>query len=124
MIPPMETHLRLASARWEFRDRPISPKSPWQNAYGERLIGTLRRDCLDHVLIFGEAHLRRVLTTYSTYYNEARTHSDCARTRPYPGLSSDPALSSLRQSCPAYTIAMRGYDFREGQVKFVGIKAD
>ena len=44
------------------RDRPISPRSPCQNPYVERLIGTLRRDCLDHVLIFGERHLRRVLT--------------------------------------------------------------
>jgi transposase InsO family protein len=44
------------------RDRPISPRSPWQNPYVERLIGTLRRECLDHVLIFGERHLRRVLT--------------------------------------------------------------
>jgi transposase InsO family protein len=42
------------------RDRPISPRSPWQNPYVERLIGTLRRDCLDHILIFGERHLRRV----------------------------------------------------------------
>jgi transposase InsO family protein len=43
------------------RDRPISPRSPWQNPYVERLIGTLRRECLDHVLIFGERHLPRVL---------------------------------------------------------------
>jgi hypothetical protein len=57
------------------RDRPISPRSPWQNAYVERLIGTLRRECLDHVLIYGERHLRRVLTLYSLYYNETRTHS-------------------------------------------------
>jgi transposase InsO family protein len=56
------------------RDRPIAPKSPWQNPYAERLIGTLRRDCLDHILIFGERHLRRVLTTYAVYYNETRTH--------------------------------------------------
>jgi transposase InsO family protein len=55
-------------------DRPISPRSPWQNAYVERLIGTLRRDCLDHVLIFGKPHLRRVLTACSIYYNEMRTH--------------------------------------------------
>ena len=47
---------RLLAMR--IRDRPISPGSPWQNAYVERLIGTLRRDCLDHVLIFGERHLR------------------------------------------------------------------
>ena len=53
------------------RDRPISPRSPWQNPYAERLIGTLRRDCLDHVVIFGARHLRRVLTAYSAYYNAA-----------------------------------------------------
>ena len=55
-------------------DRPISPRSPWQNPYAERLVGTLRRDCLDHVLIFGARHLRRVLAAYSAYYNETRTH--------------------------------------------------
>jgi transposase InsO family protein len=55
-------------------DRPTSPRSPWQNSYPERLIGTLRRDCLDHVLIFGARHLRRMLTEYSPYYNESRTH--------------------------------------------------
>ena len=44
------------------RDRPISPGSPWQNGYAERLIGTLRRECLDQVVIFGEAHLRRILS--------------------------------------------------------------
>jgi transposase InsO family protein len=56
------------------RDRPISPKSPWQNPYVERLIGTVRRECLDHVLIFGERHLRRILALYSSYYNQTRTH--------------------------------------------------
>jgi Integrase core domain len=56
------------------RDRPISPGSPWQNGYAERLIGTLRRECLDRMLIFGEAHLRRVLASYAAYYNQARTH--------------------------------------------------
>jgi transposase InsO family protein len=56
------------------RDRPIAPRSPWQNPYAERLIGTLRRECLDHVLIVGERHLRRTLASYSSYYNETRTH--------------------------------------------------
>jgi transposase InsO family protein len=64
------------------RDRPISPRSPWQNPYVERLIGTLRRDCLDHVLIFGERHLRQVLTSYSIYYNETRTHLGLAKDAP------------------------------------------
>src|SRR3989454_2782517 len=64
------------------RDRPISPRSPWQNPYAERLIGTLRRDCLDHVLIFGERHLRGVLTLYSLYYNETRTHLGLGKDAP------------------------------------------
>ncbi len=56
------------------RDRPISLGSPWQNAYVERLIGTVRRECLDRMLIFGESHLRRVLASYAAYYNQACTH--------------------------------------------------
>jgi len=56
------------------RDRPISPGSPWQNGIAERFIGTLRRECLDQVLIFSEMHLRRVLSAYAAYYNRARTH--------------------------------------------------
>ena len=56
------------------RDRPISPQSPWQNGYAEHLIGTLRRECLGQVLIFGETHLRRILSAYAAYYNQARTH--------------------------------------------------
>jgi transposase InsO family protein len=51
------------------RDRPISPGSPWQNGIAERLIGTLRRECLDHMVIFGVAHLRRILSAYAVYYN-------------------------------------------------------
>jgi transposase InsO family protein len=64
------------------RDRPIAPRSPWQNAYVERLIGTIRRDCLDHILIFGEAHLRRVLTLYALYYNQTRTHLGLGKDAP------------------------------------------
>jgi transposase InsO family protein len=56
------------------RDRPISPGSPWQNGIAERLIGTLRRDCLDQMVIFGEVHLRRILCAYAADYNQARTH--------------------------------------------------
>jgi transposase InsO family protein len=56
------------------RDRPIAPGSPWQNGHVERLIGSIRRECLDHVLVFGEAHLRRILADYAAYYNGVRTH--------------------------------------------------
>jgi transposase InsO family protein len=64
------------------RDRPTSPRSPWQNPYAERLIGTLRRDCLDHVLIFGARHFRRVLAAYFAYYNERRTHLSLSKDSP------------------------------------------
>jgi transposase InsO family protein len=56
------------------RDRPTAPRSPWQNAYVERLIGSVRRECLDHLIIFNEAHLRHVLSGYAKYYNTIRTH--------------------------------------------------
>ena len=51
------------------RDKPIASRSPWQNGFAERLIGSIRRECLDHVIIGGEVHLRRVLETYARYYN-------------------------------------------------------
>ncbi len=51
-----------------------APGSPWQNPYVERLIGTIRRECLDHVIVLGEAHLKRILTEYFAYYHAARTH--------------------------------------------------
>jgi transposase InsO family protein len=51
------------------RDRPTSPRSPWQNGFAERLIGSIRRECLDHVVVFGERHLRHVLLSYMNYYN-------------------------------------------------------
>jgi transposase InsO family protein len=56
------------------RDRPISPRSPWQNPYVERLIGAVRRECVDRVLVTGEAHLRQILAAYAAYYNEVRRH--------------------------------------------------
>ena len=97
------------------RDRPIAPRSPWQNPYVERLIGTLRRDCLDHVLIFGERHRRRILTLYSVYYNETRTHLGLGKDAPQPRRYNDVEPSSPPQSSPDYTIVIRGYNFREGQ---------
>ena len=98
------------------RDRPISPRSPWQNPYVERLIGTLRRDCLDHVLIFSEGHLRRVLTSYSAYYNETRTHLGLSKDAPRGEPSSGPGQLLPYQFSADYIIVTRGYNFREGQV--------
>ena len=56
------------------RDRPIMPRSPWQNGHVERLIGSIRRECLDHIMVLGERHLRHLLANYATYYNRVRTH--------------------------------------------------
>jgi hypothetical protein len=56
------------------RDKPISPGSPWQNGYAERLISSIRRECVDHVVVWSERHLRHVLKCYADYYNAARTH--------------------------------------------------
>ncbi len=71
------------------RDKPISAGSPWQNCFAERLIGSIRRECVDHLVVFGEQHLRRVLRSYALYYNEARTHRS---------LNKDPPLSRPVQS--------------------------
>jgi transposase InsO family protein len=64
------------------RDRPIAPRSPWQNGHVERVIGSIRRECLDHVIVLGEAHLRRVLSAYAGYYNASRTHLALAKDSP------------------------------------------
>jgi transposase InsO family protein len=64
------------------RDRPIARGSPWQNGFAERLIGSIRRECLDHVIVVGEAHLRRILQTYASYYNEIRTHRSLDKDAP------------------------------------------
>jgi putative transposase len=59
-----------------------APQSPWQNAYVERLIGSIRRECLDHVIVFNEIGLRRILKSYFEYYHEDRTHIGLEKTTP------------------------------------------
>ncbi|WP_086002700.1 integrase core domain-containing protein [Reyranella massiliensis] len=71
-----------ASCRHGIRDHPIARRSPWQNGHAERLIGSIRRECLDHIVVFGEAHLRRILAGYADYYNEHRTHLSLGRDAP------------------------------------------
>ena len=86
------------------RDHPIAPRSPWQNGHAERLIGSIRRECLDHIVIFGEAHLRQVLNAYAAYYNRVRTHlsltKDAPLVRPVRGvgnIDARPILGGLHQ---------------------------
>ena len=62
----------------------IAPQSPWQNPYAERVIGSIRRECLDHFIVLGERHLMRVLTEYAEYYNNCRTHLSLKKNSPNP----------------------------------------
>jgi transposase InsO family protein len=64
------------------RDRPIAARSPWQNGHVERLIGSIRQECMDHTLVFSEAHLRRILGSYAAYYNRVRTHLALGKNAP------------------------------------------
>src|SRR2546429_7244621 len=84
------------------RDKPIAPGSAWQNAFAERLIGSIRRECVDHMVVFGEAHLRRVLNSYARYYNESRIHRSLNKDAPFPraierlgAITSRPVLGGL-----------------------------
>ncbi len=65
------------------RDRPTSFRSPWQNGYVERLIGSVRRECTNHLIVFNAEHLRRILSKYARYYNEVRTHVSLGKDAPY-----------------------------------------
>ena len=107
---------RDASYGQTFRDRVqamaieevvTAPRSPWQNAYVERIIGSIRRECLDHVIVFDERHLRRVLSAYFEYHHRSRTHlslgKDCPEPRPYSHRLQVPLLPSHRPA--ACTIA-------------------
>ena len=69
----MAASSRADCALW-VRDKPTAPASPRQNGFAERLIRSIRRECVDHIIVLGEAHLRRILKSYARYYNETRTH--------------------------------------------------
>jgi transposase InsO family protein len=64
------------------RDHPTAARSPWQNGCAERLIGSIRRECLDHVVVFSEGHSRRILAAYASYYNAFRTHLSLSKEAP------------------------------------------
>src|SRR6476619_7102985 len=64
------------------RDKPTAPASPWPNGFAERLIGSIQRECLDHIIVLGEVHLRRVLQSYADYYNSVRTHRSLNKDAP------------------------------------------
>jgi transposase InsO family protein len=91
---------RLRAMR--IRDKPTARASPWQNGLAERLIGSIRRECVDHIIVVGEMHLRRVLKSYAGYYNSVRTHrslnKDAPVSRPVQqtgNIRSQPILGGL-----------------------------
>ena len=87
------------------RDHPTAPRSPWQNGHAERLIGSIRRECLDHIVVFGDAHLRRI---YTAYCNGLRTHLSLAK--------DSPGLPRGRSSAD-FIMNTAGYSFEETQFK-------
>jgi transposase InsO family protein len=93
------------------RDHPTAPRSPWQNGHVERLIGSIRRESLDHLVVFDEAHLRGVLKAYASYYNEARTHLSLDKDARIFGGRRSSAASQRYQSSAGSTIHTSGFKF-------------
>jgi hypothetical protein len=75
---------RTRVANMGIEEVPTAPRSPWQSPYVERLIGSIRRECLNHFIVLNERHLRRILSSYFTYYHESRTHLSLDRNSPIP----------------------------------------
>jgi hypothetical protein len=72
-----------------------APRSPWQNPYAERLVGSVRRECLDHVIVLGELHLYRILKSYFAYYHRSRMHLSLAKDAPEPRLVQLPTMGKV-----------------------------
>ena len=98
------------------RDKPIAPASPWQNGFAERLIGSIRRECLDHVIVLGEAHLRRILKNYAAYYNGVRTHRSLQKDAPVSRpVQRSGAINFARHLWAGFIINTFGFSFRYTQ---------
>jgi transposase InsO family protein len=74
----------------------IAPRSPWQNPYCERVIGSIRRDLLDHVIVLNDRHLMRLLKSYLSYYHRLRTHLSLEMDCPEPRTTQPPEWGSVR----------------------------
>ena len=72
-----------------------APRSPWQNPYAERLVGSVRRECLDRVIVLGEQHLRRILKSYFSYYHRSRTHLSLGKDAPEPRAVHPPSMGEI-----------------------------
>jgi len=95
----MARNIRRRVKGMDIQEVPIAPQSPWQNPYSERLIGSIRRECLDHVIVLGEKHLRRILQCYFAYYGQTRTHLSLAKDAPSSRPIQRPAME-ISSNCP------------------------
>jgi transposase InsO family protein len=77
------------------RQLETAPRSPWQNGYAERFVGTLRREILDHVIVLGERHLLRLVQSHAAYYNEDRPHMALDRDPPVPRAVEPPSSGRI-----------------------------
>jgi len=93
------------------RDKPIAPASPWQNGFAERLIGSIRREGLDHVIVLGEAHLRRILKSYADYYNCVRTHRSLHKDAPISRSIHQTGMIRSHPVLGGFTITTFGFEF-------------
>ena len=89
------SHFRHRVAGLEVTEVRTAPRSPWQNPYAERLIGSIRRELLDHVLVLGEGHLHRLLTDYFEYYELSRTHLSLDKDAPDAREVQPPAVGEV-----------------------------
>jgi hypothetical protein len=96
------------------RNRPVAARSPWQNGYAERLIGSIRRECLDHVVVVGERYLDHVLASYQKHYNEVRTHLSLQKDAPVRRDVCRKGAYVRRRSSAGYTINMFEFEFPTG----------
>src|SRR5262245_36072611 len=97
------------------RDRPTSARSLWQNGYAERLIGSIRRECLDPIVVIGERHLRHVLSCYMNYYTAARTHLSLAKDAPVGRVVQSVGHITSRPVLGGLPTNIRGSNLRHGQ---------
>jgi hypothetical protein len=86
-VPPLQRYLWARNAPYSLNDldNPLKSqemRTPWQNGFAERLIGSIRRECVDHIIVLGEMHLRRILRSYAHYYNDIRTHRSLDKDAP------------------------------------------
>jgi len=88
-----EFRRRVAGMRIE--EVMTAPHNPWQSPYVERLIGSIRRECLNHVIVLGENHLRRIMRSYIAYYHRSRTHLSLCKDAPEPRAKQPPDLGTV-----------------------------